>query len=134
MIESAAEFYRLRSSEDPEEYGRAAREEAPESVWMEVISLYPDMKKWVAHNKSVPVQVLAILAADPDWRVRFMVASKRKLPEHLQLDLARDTDVGIRLRVACNAKATRLVLQFLAEDEDEEVRDRARSRLAIALD
>ena len=42
MIDSAAEFVRLRLSSDPAEYRRAAREEAPENVWLEVIEAYPD--------------------------------------------------------------------------------------------
>lgn len=50
MILSADEFIRLRTSEDPEEYGRTASEEASESVWMDVINKYPDMKDWVDHN------------------------------------------------------------------------------------
>ena len=28
------------------------------------------MRQWVAHNKTVPIEVLAIRARDPDARVR----------------------------------------------------------------
>lgn len=77
MIESADEFVRLRSSEDPAEYQRAAREEAAESTWLEVIDRFPDMRFWVAQNKTVPLSVLEILRHDADERVRSMVTSKR---------------------------------------------------------
>jgi len=52
-IESAQEFYRLRTSEVESEYTRAAEAAASIDVWMEVIRLYPDMRQWVAHNKTV---------------------------------------------------------------------------------
>ncbi|MGO4249462.1 hypothetical protein AB4Y87_19790 [Paenarthrobacter sp. RAF54_2] len=78
MIQSAAEFVRLRSSEDPAEYHRAAHEEADVSVWLDVIDKYPDMRFWVAHNKTVPLEILELLASDPDVRVRSFVATKER--------------------------------------------------------
>ena len=94
MIESAEEFRRLRISDDPEEYNRAAHGNASLETWLEVIERWPDMREWVAHNKTVPVAVLEKLAYDPDPRVRSTVATKNKLPEHLQLVMARDDDRG----------------------------------------
>jgi hypothetical protein len=76
MIESAEEFVRLRTSEDPPEYRRAAHEEAPESVWFEVIDQFPDMRFWVAQNKTVPLAVLELLRHDTDPKVRSMVRAK----------------------------------------------------------
>ena len=77
MIDSADEFVRLRRSDDPAEYGRAARDEASTETWLEVIDRYPDMRFWVAQNKTVPLEVLEILRQDPDERVRSMVLHKR---------------------------------------------------------
>ncbi len=77
MIGSAEEFVRLRTSDDPAEYNRAARDQATESTWRDVIERFPDMRFWVAHNKTVPLSVLEILRQDPDDRVRDMVTSKR---------------------------------------------------------
>lgn len=77
MIDSPEEFRRLRESEDPEAYLRAAHEEAPLEVWLEVIRRWPDMRFWVAQNKTVPLSVLEILVRDPDERVRDMVLRKR---------------------------------------------------------
>ncbi|MGF9754534.1 hypothetical protein AAII07_04985 [Microvirga sp. 0TCS3.31] len=77
MIESAEEFVRLRTSTDPAEYRRAAHEEAAERTWIEVIERYPDMRSWVAHNKTVPLSILKILRHDADEQVRLTVTSKR---------------------------------------------------------
>jgi hypothetical protein len=44
-------------------------------VWLGVIRDYPDMRFWVAQNKTVPVSILGVLAADDDQRVRSMVAT-----------------------------------------------------------
>lgn len=78
MILSAQEFVRLRQSDKPEEYNRAASEEISEAVCFEVIEKYPDMKAWVAHNKKVPLSVLKHLADVPDPWVRVSVGEKRK--------------------------------------------------------
>jgi hypothetical protein len=91
-MNSAEEFIRLRTSGDPAEYLRAAREEAPVAVWREIIERHPDMRSWVAHNRTVPVEVLAILARDPSSDVRHSVAMKIKLPLELILDLAKTGD------------------------------------------
>src|SRR5688572_23658542 len=116
MIESAEEFQRLRESENPEEYWRAAHEPASVEVWREIIARYPELREWVAHNKTVPLQILAELACDTDPRVRAMVAMKRKLAPELQLRLATDPDDGVRERLAWNAKATRAALERLSAD------------------
>ncbi|WP_268633261.1 hypothetical protein [Paenibacillus alvei] len=36
-----------------DEYLKAAWDDAPFEVWLEVINKYPDMREWVAHNKSI---------------------------------------------------------------------------------
>jgi hypothetical protein len=70
MIESPEEFRRLRESDDPEEYRRAAHDEASVDVWLEVI-------RRGAQNKTAPVPVLDILVDDPDENVRGLVLRKR---------------------------------------------------------
>lgn len=88
MIESASEFVRLRTSENPAEYHRGAHDVAPDEVWAEVITSYPEMAKWVAHNKTISVCIMEILADSPDDDARFMLARKRKCPHHLLRHLA----------------------------------------------
>ena len=57
MIKTAEEFVNLRCSEHPDEYSRAARETAGINVWYDVIQKYPDMKEWVAYNKTTPKEI-----------------------------------------------------------------------------
>ena len=105
MIESAKEFIDLRMSEVKEEYDRSAQEEASLETWHELVSEYPEMREWVAHNKTVPLEILEKLSCDRDAKVRWVVATKRKLSKELQLALAQDSDESVRLRIAFNAKA-----------------------------
>lgn len=104
MIETPEAFVRLRASQDPADYGRAAHDEAPIAVWMAVIAGWPDMREWVAHNKTVPLEVLCVLAADPCARVRRAVAVKRKLDRDLFERLSGDGDEGVLRALFHNAK------------------------------
>ena len=76
MIDSPEEFRRLPQSECRDEYLRAAHDEAPMEVWLEVIRRWPDLRFWVAQNKTVPLEILEILAKDPDPKVPDMVSRK----------------------------------------------------------
>jgi hypothetical protein len=129
MIESAEEFVALRTSENSELYQRAAHDTATDSVWMDIIARYPDMRQWVAHNKTSPVHVLRILARDPDARVRHAVAMTRRAEPDVLDMLASDPDSSVRLRVACNKKTPKEVLLKLAEDPWEQIAEVARRRL-----
>ena len=133
MIRSADEFYRLRTSSDPEEYGRAAREPADEAVWLEVIECYPGMREWVAYNKSVPLSILRLLATSEDWRVRVMVAMKRKLDGATFCLLAGDPDAKVRHSITYNAKAPADVLERLCGDKEQFVAEAARERLSARV-
>ncbi len=133
MITSAEEFYRLRTSESMQEYNRAAHEDAPLEVWLEVIEKFPKMRSWVAHNKTVPIEILEVLSRDRDPDVRSCVATKRKLPEQIQILLARDEDYSVRERLSCNAKVTEATLRLLAEDVEWRIRENAKSRLTEAV-
>ena len=126
MIESAEQFRSLRESGAPNEYHRAAHDEASLEVWLDVVSGMPTMRFWVAQNKTIPVEVLEVLAKDPDSQVREMVARKRKLPESLQFKLATDFDSSVRSALACNRSLASLVREKLTKDEDELVREAAR--------
>ena len=130
MISNAEEFVRLRTSEDRSEYEQAAHDEAPMEVWMDVIATRPDMRVWVAVNKTVPIAILEVLLDDEDWRVRSTVASKRKLPPHLLEVLSRDSSEIVRLSVVSNKKTPAALLHSLAEgDPSEMVRRRAADHL-----
>jgi hypothetical protein len=104
MITSADEFARLRRSDDVAEQARASHAAAPETVWMDVIRLYPELRTWVAHNKAVPLAILRLLAKDQDYKVRLTVAMKRKLDHELFVTLSADPDESVRRAIANNAK------------------------------
>jgi hypothetical protein len=63
-------------SENPDEYHRAANEDASAQTWLDVIDRYSDQRFWVAQNKTVPLDILELLRHDPDERVRSMVRAK----------------------------------------------------------
>ncbi|WP_151799361.1 hypothetical protein [Acinetobacter nosocomialis] len=129
MISSAEEFVFLRTSEILEEYTRAAYDDASDVVWMEVISKFPEMREWVAHNKTVPINILKILARDTNESVRAIVASKRKLSPELFDLLSQDKSETVRERVACNKKAPIHILRRLVNDPTMFVRVAALKRL-----
>jgi hypothetical protein len=129
MIASAEEFVRLRTSDDPAEYARAAKDSAREEVWLTIVERHPEMRSWVAHNKTVPANILARLARDPDPGVRGTVARKRKLSPDLMFLLADDPDDGVRHALVWNASCPPELLRRLAEDRWSTVAEKARSRL-----
>ena len=116
MIESAREFVRLRTSEIPSEYNRAASEPATLDVWLDVIRDYPEMTSWVVHNKTVPLEVLALMAQSRDPRLRRDVAMKRKLSPSLFALLGADEDETVRATIARNRRCPADVLARMRTD------------------
>lgn len=74
MISSAEELKHLRESKNPQDYQRAAQEEASLEVWQEVLVSFPEKAFWVAQNKTVPLEILEQLSKNTDTTVRAMVA------------------------------------------------------------
>lgn len=125
MIESAEEFVALRTSTDPQEYERAAHEAAVDEVWFDVIDRFPDMRQWVAHNKTTSAAVLERLAGDPDPRVRVQVAMANRVDVDLLRSLASDPDESVRARVAHHKRTPVDVLSAMRQDDSWVVRDAA---------
>ncbi|MEV7145393.1 hypothetical protein AB0O05_02700 [Streptomyces sp. NPDC093084] len=134
MINSAQEFVALRTSEDPLVYGRAAQEEAPVAVWEETLRLYPEMAFWVAQNKTVPTEIMALLSQNPEPRVRSMIARKSKVSDSILRRLAGDEDEGVRLAVARNKRASRQILEQLRNDPWSEIKEVVVARLKNSED
>lgn len=136
MIETAEEFVRLRTSRVMAEYHRAAHEPADPAVWLEVIARFPDMKSWVVHNKTIPIEILRLLADDEDPSVRRDVLRKNKVLGRNKIDralvekFARDPDEEVRADVAKNPHTPRDIIERLAEDPSSWVYFGARERLA----
>jgi hypothetical protein len=133
VILSAEEFVRLRTSDDPQDYNRAAHDEATDEVWLEVIRDYPAMREWVASNKTAPLAVLRVLAADSDPKVRMTVAMVRRAGEDIFQLLAADPDPSVRRAVALNAKTPLNVIETLSVDSCEHVAGVAKSRLSKVI-
>jgi hypothetical protein len=129
MIVTAEEFVALRESSIQEEYLRAAHDNAPVAVWRDVIARFPNMRMWVALNKTVPTEILEVLARDTDPDVRRAVAMKNSLPVHLMVLLSRDQAECVRMRIACNKKVPIDVLRYLSADSSVDVSSAALERL-----
>ena len=129
MISDAEQFVNLRNSKSPSEYLKAANETAPVNVWLDVISRFPDMKIWVAHNKTVQIEVLEQLARDPDPNVRTAVAMKNKLTPSLIQLLSTDPAAAVRERIAYHKKTPIQILRLLVADPVVSVSHVARERL-----
>lgn len=125
MIDSAEQFIELRSSEIKAEYDRSAIEEASIAVWHDIIQRYPEHRKWVIHNKTVPVEILEHLY-DTDPSIRTFLARKRKLSRALFERLAKDSDPIVRGIISINKKTPKHVLELLILDEDKEISESAK--------
>jgi hypothetical protein len=129
MIRSVAEFVALRNSEDPADQTRATNGAADDKVWLFVIEHHPDLRKWVAQNKTVPLSILRLLIDDVDPVTRSWVARKRKLDRAMFVTLSADADERVRHALANNAKLPPDLLRLLSEDPVELVSTEAQQRL-----
>ena len=129
MIRSVAEFVHLRTSEDPEDQTRATLDDADDKVWLAVIEQHPDLRKWVAHNKTISLSIIRLLIDDPDPLTRSWVARKRKLDRAMFIALSTDADERVRHALAANAKLPPDLLRLLSQDLIELVSTEAQQRL-----
>ena len=134
MIHSAEQFVALRSSAEIADYQQAATEQATFETWADVIARFPEMRTWVAHNKTVPLEILRILSKDADRVVRGSVADKRKLDHELFESLSRDPDETVRQRIAYNKRTPADIIERLTSDESPFVRDAASRARQPTLD
>jgi hypothetical protein len=125
MIHSAEQFVALRSSTERADYERAVTEQATVEIWADVISRFPEMRTWVAPNKTVPLEILRVLAKDEDRSIRASVAEKRKLDRELFESLSRDPDEVVRQRIAYNRKTPADIIERLTDDKTPLVSDAA---------
>ena len=129
-ITSAEEFIRLRESEDPAEYGRSAWATMPIDAWWDLVRHHPHMRFWAAHNRTVPVEILAELVKDSDWRVRDRALSKKYTPPELYEQLADDPHDAVRRIVANHPRSPRSAVARLVDDPWPVIAREARERLA----
>jgi len=129
MINSPEEFIKLRNSNIPAEYNRAKIEDASIDVWFDLIQSYPDMRVWVARNKTIPREIIVYLSKDSDPIVRHAICSKYPLDTDIYLLFSQDPDEGIRSRLTFNKKLPLSILKEMSENDPSEfVRSQALDR------
>jgi hypothetical protein len=111
MIQTAQEFITLRTSQDVAEQKRATNEEAPLSVWQEIIATFPEYKIWIVRNKTVPVEILETLCEDKNEVIRAEIASKRKINDSIFSILSKDENENVRYALMLNKSLTKQQLQ-----------------------
>lgn len=132
MIDNANEWIRLRVSDDPEENQRAANETVPLAVWMQIHARAPELRPFIAYNRTSPLEMLERLASDANWIVRHAVAERIDASEALLRELADDVNEKVRVCIAANPSTKRDVLQYLSRvDGSDAVRARASARLKV---
>ncbi|MFJ6573656.1 hypothetical protein ACIQNU_40290 [Streptomyces sp. NPDC091292] len=129
MIETAADFVRLVESEDPVERRRSTCEDAPLSVWEALVTSRPDMRFWVANNRTVPDDILRMLARDNDWRVRHRVASKMSCPIDILELLSVDGHDSVASLIAGHPKTPTTALRRLLKYPWDQVVEKATRQL-----
>ena len=129
IIQSAEEFAALL--DDPPDGQRVAHMCASVEIWLQIIEDYPELRFDVAHNKTVPVEILAVLSNDPSDRVRSMVSCKRKLPRDILAKMVADSSEGVRRNVARHRHSDSEILSLLIDDECDDVSNIARERLGL---
>lgn len=129
VIETADEFIQLASSDSDEERRRAALEDAPLDVWMNLVTRHPEYRFAVAYNKTIPDEILHLLARDSDWRVRQGVASKRRCPPDILALLAADENESISSTVASHPNTPPEALLALVNHPWEAIREKVARRI-----
>ena len=84
----------------------------PKNAWI---------RKWVACNKKLIGAIIRILAKNSSWRVRDVIAMKRKTPTDVLKELSTDPNEGVRHSVAYNAKTPKHTLESMLEDPWEDI-------------
>ena len=120
----------MRNSENPEEYGRSAYAWDEDAVWHDVLDCFPEMARWVVHNKSVPHAILDRLIETGDRETRDWITSKRKLTPAQMERLARDPEWRVRVGIADHPKISNDLLARLQRDSNHWVWRRAYQTLA----
>ncbi|WEF35469.1 hypothetical protein [Pseudoduganella chitinolytica] len=102
MISSTEEFIKLCSSQDAEAANKTLSENATIETWTEIIETCPERRIDVAQNRTIPDEIMRILASCDDPTVRSLIAQKRRLTLDMFPLLARDPDETVRRAIAAN--------------------------------
>ena len=129
-ISSAEEYKAFAESDDEDEFSKTSGT-APEEVWIEILSKYPDLARHVVFNNSVSVEILELAIEVGDVWTRFDVAMKRRISRKIFDKLSMDADATVRERIALNPKVPEDILDKLRMDEDPMVSTAAKEKWAM---
>jgi hypothetical protein len=132
-IHTASEFIAALENPDATHNSFIRFCEASTQTWLEIVNHSEEAAVWVALNKTIPLEVIQVLAKHPSARVRRFAADKNRITPELIALLATDQDPTVRLRIANHKKTGAKILHQLLHDDWEQVAEVARKRLARAL-
>ena len=129
LIHNASEF--IDALENPESTDHSLIRFGTASIetWLEIVRHSEDAAVWVALNKTIPVEVIEVLANHASARVRRFAADKNRITPELIVLLSTDSDPSVRLRIANHKKTGAEILRQLLRDDWVEVVATARKRL-----
>lgn len=130
MIESVSHYLQLRSDESASKRRLITTEIAAVSTWIELVESHPELCDDIALNKSLPIEILELLANNASENVRYIVAMKGNLSANLFEHLASDSCETVRSRIAFNKRTPVSILKQLAQDPSKLVSDKAKLRLS----
>jgi hypothetical protein len=131
MISSKEEFFDLLENEPRDVRRRAVHDEAPTDLWLDIVRNHPDARRSVAWNKTIPNEIMEILARDSDWHVRCDIAQKRKASTAVLEELSSDSAPVVRATVASNPRTPEALLRRLLNDSEPSVRTAAAHNLGV---
>jgi len=76
------------------------------------------LKQQVAKAPGISSEIAQLLADDPEWRVRHMLAQNKDIPADIIEKLSRDENVEVRQRIAKNEATPPEILTRLTTDKD----------------
>lgn len=132
MITSVEEFIKLRTGDKKEDQDRASLDSANNAVWLDIVQNHPEYRVWVVHNKTIPVDILELLAEDENAAVRAAVARKRKINDKIFNLLSVDKDENVRYALICNTKLQKEKKRLIQTDGSQWLKSTLDEQLAKA--
>jgi hypothetical protein len=131
LIHQASEFITALEASDATENNLIRFGKASTQTWLEIIRHSEDAAVWVALNKTIPLEMLEVLAKHSSARVRRFAADKNRITPELIALLATDSDPSVRLRIANHKKTSAEILRRLLRDDWDQVVEIAQQRLDV---
>lgn len=121
VIRDSGEFERILDGQaeggPPPAFATAA-----EQTWLEIIAERPDLRDAVAWNKTTTAPVLAVLARDPDERIRGIIARTRRISLEIFHILAGDPSEDVRATLVDHPRLPDEIRNILMRDASPWVR------------